>query len=58
LAATHARVAEIMKQLGQDQQAAAHKALSLQFRAQHLAAQTELLQRLQAAFVGSTPRLG
>jgi tetratricopeptide (TPR) repeat protein len=58
LAATHARVAEIMKPLGQDQKAAAHEALSLQYRAQHLAAQTEKLQRLQAALAGSTPRLG
>jgi hypothetical protein len=47
-----------MKQLGQEQKAAAHKTLSLQFRAQHLAAQTELLQRLQAALAGSTPKPG
>ncbi len=58
LAATHARVAEIMKQLGHDQKAATHKAVALQYRAQHLAAQTELLQRLQSGLTGSTPRLG
>jgi hypothetical protein len=49
LAATHARVAEILKQLGQDQRAATHQALALQFRGQHLAAQSELLHCLQSA---------
>jgi tetratricopeptide (TPR) repeat protein len=49
LAVTNARVAEIVKQLGQEQRAATHKAHALQFREQHVAAQAELLRCLQSA---------
>jgi tetratricopeptide (TPR) repeat protein len=58
LAVTHARVAEIMKQLGQDQKAATHEALAHQFLDRHLAAQAELLRSLQSAFPGLPPRPG
>lgn len=48
LASTHARVAEVLKQTGQHERSAAHRNLSVEFRRQHLAAQTELLGRLQS----------
>jgi tetratricopeptide (TPR) repeat protein len=52
VASTHARVAEILDQLGQHERSVAHKELSTDFRRQHQAAQAELLVRLQSALSG------
>jgi tetratricopeptide (TPR) repeat protein len=49
VASTHARVAEILNQLGQHERSVEHKNLSIDFRRQHQAAQAELLVRLQSA---------
>ncbi len=58
VAVTHARVAEILKQLGKDQKAAEHKALALQYRDQHLAGQSALLRSLQGALSEPPTRPG
>jgi tetratricopeptide (TPR) repeat protein len=52
LAVAHARIAEILDQLGQRERSIEHKNLSLSFRRRHLDAQAELLGQLQQAFPG------
>jgi tetratricopeptide (TPR) repeat protein len=58
LASTHARVSEVLKRTGRHERSMAHRKLSLQFRRQHLAAQTDLLGRLQSAIPGRAQPLG
>jgi len=50
LAAAHARIAEILDQLGQRERSIEHKNLSMTFLHRHLDAQAELLGQLQRAF--------
>ncbi len=48
VAATHARLAEVLTRLGRSPEAVEHKVLSIEFRGRHIAAQTELLFQLIA----------
>jgi len=50
LVAAHARIAEILDQLGQRERSIEHKNLSMTFLHRHLDAQAELLGQLQRAF--------
>jgi tetratricopeptide (TPR) repeat protein len=47
VASTHARIAEILNQLGQHERSLAHKKQSIEFRFRHRDAQAELLVQLQ-----------
>ncbi len=49
VASMHARVAEILKHLGQPKRAALHKKESIEFRRRHIDGQTELQNQLQDA---------
>lgn len=49
VASTHARVAAVLGRLGQHQEAAEHRAASMEFRSRHTAAQAELLGLLKTA---------
>jgi len=52
IASMHARVAEILRRLGQKKRSAVHKKQSVEFRHLHQAAQAELLLQLQDALNG------
>jgi tetratricopeptide (TPR) repeat protein len=54
-ASTHARVAEILNQLGHHESSVAHKKLSIAFLRQHQDTQAKLLDQLQAALSGLSP---
>lgn len=49
VASTHARVAAVLYRLGQHEEAAEHRAASMEFRRRHTAAQAELLGLLKTA---------
>ncbi len=49
VAATHARLAEIFKGIGEHERSAAHKSKSIEFRCRHIDDQTRLLDQLQRA---------
>ncbi|HRH88698.1 MAG TPA: hypothetical protein PLO41_17770 [Rubrivivax sp.] len=53
VAFAHARVAEVLSRLGQNERSLVHKNESIEFRARHVAAQTELVSRLQTALSGT-----
>jgi tetratricopeptide (TPR) repeat protein len=52
VASMHARVSEILKQLGQQQRSMAHKKQSIEFRRLHQASQADLLAKLQSELAG------
>jgi tetratricopeptide (TPR) repeat protein len=54
VASMHARIAEILNQLGQHERSAFHKDESIKFRRQHTEAQIELLHQLERALSGLT----
>ncbi len=49
-ASMHARVSEVLKQVGQHQRSLEHKSLAMEFRRRHLEAQAELLGQLEQVF--------
>jgi tetratricopeptide (TPR) repeat protein len=49
VASTHARIAEILMEVGEKERSALHRTESIEFRQRHVNGQTELLDQLQSA---------
>jgi len=58
VASAHARIADVLNQLGQHERSALHKQQSIKFKREHMNAQTALLGQLQIALAGLTKRPG